>query len=116
MYVNINGIYSGHAPSLALSIRAVNRIWSRRPWGPKAPTQARGLGAADAPNGVQGQSPVGVPGGKQNEFNVWRPVPKIDFPYLFSISFEVQHFQEVFPTRKTITIESKKLLLSLHLQ
>ena len=27
-------------------------------------TQARGLGAADAPSRVQGQSPVGGPGGK----------------------------------------------------
>ena len=43
--------------------------------GPKAPTQARVLGAADAPSGVQGQSPIGGPGGKA--------------PYLFSISFEV---------------------------
>ena len=30
----------------------------------KAPTQARGLGAADNPSGVQGQSPVGGPGGE----------------------------------------------------
>ena len=29
-----------------------------------APAQARGLGAADAPSGVQGQSPVGGPGGE----------------------------------------------------
>ena len=37
----------------------------------KAPTQARGLGAADTPSRVQGQSPVGgqggeAPGGKMN--------------------------------------------------
>ena len=53
------------------STRAVSRIWSRqwyfesrRLWGPKAPTQARGLGVADTPSGVQGQSPVGGPGGE----------------------------------------------------
>ena len=42
--------------------RAVNRIWSRqwyfesrRLWGLKAPTQARGLGVADASSGVRGR-------------------------------------------------------------
>ena len=51
--------------------RAVNKILSRRRyfesrwlWGPEGPPQVRGLGAAEAPSGVQGQSPVGVPGGK----------------------------------------------------
>ena len=48
---------------------------------------------ANAPSGVQGQSPVGGPGGKapgwkQKEFNVLTLL-KITFPYLFSISFEV---------------------------
>ena len=32
--------------------------------GRRPPKQARGLGAADAPSGVQGQSPVGGPGGE----------------------------------------------------
>ena len=37
---------------------------SRRHGGPYAPALARGLGAAQAPSGVQGQSPVGSPGGE----------------------------------------------------
>ena len=32
--------------------------------GAGGPPQARGLGAAEAPSEVQGQSPVGGPGGK----------------------------------------------------
>ena len=37
---------------------------SRRHWGPEAPREARGLGAAYAPSGVQGQRPFGGPGGE----------------------------------------------------
>ena len=39
---------------------------SRRHWGPEAPQEARGLGAAWAPSGVQGQRPI-----KQNGFEVF---------------------------------------------
>ena len=35
---------------------------SRRLWRLEAPTQARGLGSADAPSGVQGQTRFGGPG------------------------------------------------------
>ena len=40
---------------------------SKRHWGPEAPQEARGLGAAQAPSGVQGSTPLGVKGAKPPE-------------------------------------------------
>ena len=111
-------------PILLSLVRAVNRIWSwrwyfesRRLWGPKAPTQARGLGAADAPSGVQGQSPVGGPGGessrKQNEFNVWH-CQKLTF--LIFTQYVLKWMADKIPEKIVGTPTPKKILKSRVLQ
>ena len=100
--------------------RAVNRIWSRRwyfesrrLWGPKAPTQTRGLGVADAPSRVQGQSPVGGPGGessrKQNEFNVWH-CQKLTF--LIFTQYVLKWMADKIPEKIVGTPTPKKILKS----
>ena len=94
--------------------RAVNRIWrrqwyfeSRRLWGPKAPTQARGLGVADAQSKMTlifdiAKNWLSLP--ILNKFwsgwlikNSRHPPPPRKFWNLESCKCHFQHFQEVFP-------------------
>ena len=86
------GIYSGFhsrkaCKGLSIRFEVDGDIESSWLWGLEAPTQARSLGATDAPSGVQGQSPVEGPR-KQNELNI-STLPKIACPQR---NFNKSHF------------------------